>query len=181
MNIIKCFDLTQGRKQEQISSVFCSIWVCTLQFPSEIFWPLWSQMIIGKSVFIRQIWKNHILYSSILSMTYMIEIIFKKIKSCTFVPKYINFKNYKIKSWIGTTKDWDPVTKIKPNKESSMNWSKNKRRIKKEIIYVSKYQQKNYEKSKIWKSIWPNNKTWKSWTKLAWEDFVAMMDSNYSL
>ena len=138
--------------------------------------------LIGKSVFIRQIWKDHILYCSILSMTYMIEIIFKKIKSCTFVPKYINFKNYKIKSWIGTTKDWDPVTKINPTRNHQWTEVKTKEESKKKLYLYQIYQQKkNYEKSTIWKSIWPNNKTWKSWTKLAWEDFVAMMDSNYSL
>ena len=65
-----------------------------------------------------------------------------------------------------------------------MNWSKNKKEeSKKETISVSNISAKqNYEKiNNMKKSIWPNNKTWKSWTKLAWEDFEAMMDSNYSL
>ena len=166
INITKClycFDLTLLRKQEQTYEVK-------------------GTLLVNKSVFIRQIWKDHILYCSILSMTYMIEIIFKKIKSCTFVPKYINFKNYKIKSWIGTTKDWDPVTKINPTRNHQWTEVKTKEESKKETISVSNIStKKNYEKSTIWKSIWPNNKTWKSWTKLAWEDFEAMMDSNYSL
>ena len=146
---------------------------------------LWSERyLIGKSVFIRQIWKDHILYCSILSMTYMIEIIFKKIKSCTFVPKYINFKNYKIKSWIGTTKDWDPVTKINPTRNHQWTEVKTKEESKKKLYLYQIYQQKKTTKNQQYeKAFDPTTRHEKAGLNLLertlWPWWIVIIVCNY--
>ena len=43
------------------------------------------------------------------------------------MERKINFDNLLNQSWIGTTKDWDPVIKTKQNKEG---WSKLKKTMK---------------------------------------------------
>ena len=58
------------------------------------------------------------------------------------MERKINFDNLLNQSWIGTTKDWDPVIKTKQNKEGGSKLKKTmKILIKKEknILYINEY------------------------------------------
>ena len=58
------------------------------------------------------------------------------------MERKINFANLLNQSWIGTTKDWDPVIKTKQKKEGGSKLKKNEdfnQKKEKNILYINEY------------------------------------------